>query len=218
MSFSADALDTLIEHDVFTAVVTQIVVGRRVDELRLDLELWRPWVREQPAQPDGRLHVRAMRPADWVWRHGPVGCFEITDEHPALIQFEADARLSYRGSASDPAALSDALVAEHRRVFGAYEPARSYLNAASFVIPWGTAAVGPVSLVGALAAVLERHGVEPLVSDVEPGPRLVGDPIPDPSNLVTLDLGDSFVVAERFELIGDLPPLPHEWDYLLRGP
>ena len=111
-------------------------------------------------------------------------------EHPGLLPF-ADERggLSFRGAPADPERLADALRAAHAEVAGPHVEFEDGL-AERLAVGYGQLASGPVTLLRRYASVADEHGVATHLTVTGPGRN----------GLALLELGDSFVVAERFSV------------------
>jgi hypothetical protein len=144
---------------------------------------------------------------------------EIHEDHPALVPLTAErAELYFRGSPEDPDDVGRRLHAAHERVVGPYLRFEKCVNANLPLAELlrgghGQIASGPLPVLDAYARVLETHNVS--VRMVGRAPARTWDEVAMryrdlPTRLRVLDLGESFVVAQRFTLTTDLPPLP-EW-------
>ena len=162
---------------------TGTVTGTRVrgDSLWLYLHLaaWaeRTWQRA----------IRCDGVVCWQVSSGPFHRARLHAEHPGLLPYaDEQGALSFRGAPAEPERLVDALRAAHVEV-GAHVAFEDDL-AERLRVGYGRLASGPVTLLRAYAGVAERHGVDAHLTVTGPGR----------AGLSALELGDSFVVAERF--------------------
>ena len=117
-------------------------------------------------------------------------------DHPGLLPYADDrGGLSFRGAPEDPERLAHALRAAHAQAAGphiAFEDVVNTIFAGRLELllslGFGQLANGPVTLLRRYAEVASEHGVE--TSLIVTGPGRTG--------LCLLELGESFVVAERF--------------------
>ena len=109
-------------------------------------------------------------------------------EHPGLLPF-ADERggLSFKGRAAEPERLVHELRAEHALTVGRHIAFEDEL-ADRLAVGYGRLAAGPVTLLRRYAKVAGEHGVTTNLTVTGSGR----------TGLLLLELGDSFVVAERF--------------------
>jgi len=100
---------------------------------------------------------------------------------------------SYR--AADPERLANALRATHAELAGRYvafeEVVNSFLGVEALLeLGYGQLANGPVTLLRRYAEVAEAHGVDTRLTVTGPGRN----------GLCVLELGETYVVAERFTI------------------
>ena len=161
---------------------------RTGDGLRINVRL---------AGSDARTWDRTIR-ADgvvrWVVSSSRFARAEIHAEHPGLLPYTDDfGSLSFQGRAEDPERLANALRAAHVEVAGHYVAFEAVVNAflgveALLELGYGQLANGPVTLLRRYAAVAEAHGVSTRLTLTGPGRN----------GLCLLELGETYVVAERF--------------------
>jgi hypothetical protein len=162
------------------------VVGTRVrgDALQVyrRLEAW--------AKRSWRRTIRCDGVVRWRATGEPFGHAFLHREHPGLLPFADEfGGLSFRGVPREPERLVHALRAEHAETAGEYVAFEEGL-AERLAVGYGRLATGPVTLLRRYADVAGGHGVETNLTITGPGR----------SGLSLLELGDSFVVAERFSL------------------
>ena len=135
-------------------------------------------------------------------RAAPFDRATLHAEHPGLLPY-ADERggLSFRGRPADPERLAHALRDAHvraRRPHIAFEDVVNTIFAGRLELllslGFGQLANGPVTLLRRYAEVASAHGVATTL--IVTGPGRAG--------LSLLELGDSFVVAERFSALLEL--------------
>jgi hypothetical protein len=156
-------------------------------------------IRVRLAGISGRSWDRTLR-ADgvvrWVASSTPFRRATLHGRHPGLLPYADDrAALSFRGAPEDPERLAHALRAEHAETAGphvAFEDVVNTIFAGRLELllglGFGQLANGPATLLRRYAEIAAAHGVE--TSMVITGPGRTG--------LCLLELGESFVVAERF--------------------
>jgi hypothetical protein len=138
--------------------------------------------------------IRADGVVRWVVSSSRFARASIHAEHPALLPYTDDfGNLSFRGRAEDPERLAHALRAAHVEVAGSYVGFEEVVNAflgveALLDLGYGQLANGPVTLLRRYAAVAEAHGVSTRLTPTGPGRN----------GLCLLELGETYVVAERF--------------------
>jgi hypothetical protein len=167
---------------------TGAVVGTRVrgDALQLYLKLsaWRNRSWRRTLRCDGAVR--------WQATGEPFSSACVHAEHPALLPY-ADERggLSFKGVPAEPQRLVAALRAAH------HEAARGHVAfeddglAERLAVGYGRLASGPVTLLRRYADIAERSGVATHLVVTGPGR----------DGLSLLELGDTFVVAERFSVV-----------------
>jgi hypothetical protein len=112
----------------------------------------------------------------------------LFDEHPGLLPFADDVGgLSFNGRPREPERLARELRAEHAVMAGRHVVFEDGL-AERLAVGYGRLASGPVTLLRRYADVAGEHGVATNLTVTGPGR----------SGLQLLELGDTFVVAERF--------------------
>jgi hypothetical protein len=161
---------------------------RTGDGLRLDVRL---------AGHNGRTWDRAIR-ADgvvrWVVSNSRFHRAALLAEHPALLPYADDfGGLSFHGRAAEPERLAHALRAAHAELAGDFIAFEEVVNALLGVenlleIGYGQLANGPVTLLRRYADVAHAHGVQTRMTITGPGRE----------GLCLLELGETYVVAERF--------------------
>ena len=126
----------------------------------------------------------------WRATGEPFGHALLHGQHPGLLPF-ADERggLSFRGRPPEPGRLEDALRAAHAEAAGEHVEFDDGI-AERLAIGYGQLASGPVTLLRRYASVAEDYGVATNLTVTGPGR----------AGLSLLELGDSFVVAERFNV------------------
>jgi hypothetical protein len=124
----------------------------------------------------------------WLVTGEPFGHARLHAEHPGLLPF-ADERggLSFRGRPREPERLAHALRAAHAESAGPHIAFEEGL-AERLAVGYGRLASGPVTLLRRYASVAGGHGVATNLTITGPGR----------TDLSLLELGDSYVVAERF--------------------
>ena len=174
----------LLEDEGVQAVGT--IVGTRVRgdalQLYLRLDAW--------AKRTWRRTIRCDGVVRWRASGEPFGQALVHREHPGLLPFADQlGGLSFRGVPREPERLVHALRAEHAETAGDHIAFEEDL-AERLAVGYGRLASGPVTLLRRYADVAGGHGVETRLTITGPGR----------SGLRLLELGDSFVVAERFSL------------------
>jgi len=163
------------------------VVGTRVrgDALQLYVQLsaWRDRVWNRTLRCDGAVR--------WQTTSDPFATAVLHGEHPGLLQF-ADERggLSFKGAPAEPERLEAALRVAHAEAAGRHIAFEEGL-AERLAIGYGRLASGPVTLLRRYAHVADDHGVATNLTVTGPGRN----------GLTLLELGDTFVVAERFSVV-----------------
>lgn len=162
------------------------VVGTRVrgDALQLYVRLsaWRDRAWNRTVRCDGAVR--------WQATSDPFSTALLHAEHPGLLAF-ADERggLSFKGAPAEPERLEAALRAAHAEAAGGHIAFEEGL-AARLAVGYGRLASGPVTLLRRYAHVADHHGVATNLTVTGPGR----------AGLALLELGDTFVVAERFSI------------------
>jgi hypothetical protein len=160
------------------------IVGTRVrgDALQLYLRL-DAWARRS-----WRRTIRCDGVVRWRATGEPFGHALLHREHPGLLPFADElGGLSFRGVPAEPERLVHALRAEHAETAGDHIAFEEGL-AERLALGYGRLASGPVTLLRRYADIAGGHGVETNLTITGPGR----------GGLRLLELGDSFVVAERF--------------------
>ena len=132
----------------------------------------------------------------WIASSTPFDRATLHGDHPGLLPYADDhGGLSFRGVPDDAERLAHALRDAHAQAAGphiAFEDVVNTIFAGRLELllslGFGQLANGPVTLLRRYAEVASEHGVE--TSLIVTGPGRTG--------LGLLELGDSFVVAERF--------------------
>ena len=140
--------------------------------------------------------MRADGVVRWVATSTPFHRAALHTEHPGLLPYaDEHGGLSFRGSAADPARLAHALRDAHAQAAGPHVAFEDVVNTIFagrlellLALGFGQLANGPVTLLRRYAEVASEPGVE--TNQIVPGPGRAG--------LSLLELGDTFVVAERF--------------------
>jgi hypothetical protein len=181
-------LPALLADEALDALGAVMGSERTGDGLRLDVRL---------AGRDRRTWDRAIR-ADgvvrWVVSSSRFHRAALLSEHPGLLPFTDDfGGLSFQGRAADPQRLADALRAAHAELAGRHIAFEEVVNAllgvdALLALGFGQLANGPVTLLRRYAEVAEAHGVATRLTVTGPGR----------DGLSLLELGETYVVAERF--------------------
>jgi len=143
--------------------------------------------------------VRADGVVRWAVSSTPFRRASVHTDHPALLPYaDEHGRLSFRGAPAEPERLAHALRAEHAEAVGPHVAFEDVVNTiyagrleVLLALGFGELANGPVTLLRRYAAVAAAHGVE--TSLVVTGPGRTG--------LGLLELGESFVVGERFRAL-----------------
>jgi hypothetical protein len=177
----SDVPALLADEDVYAAGT---IAGTRVrgNALQLYIAL---------SAPDNRSWRRTIRCDGVVRWHTTSDIFDralLHSQHPGLLPF-VDERggLSFRGRPEDPERLADALRAAHAQVVASHIAFEDRL-AERLAVGYGQLASGPVTLLRRYASVAEGHGVATHLTITGPGRN----------GLTLLELGETFVVAERF--------------------
>lgn len=196
-------LDAVFESGAVFARVGSVRVLDGDDALEVDLALQARSIDRAPGGDHSAVTVRlrCWGVHAWALNAEPVDVVWIVDDHPALVPLEPWSRLSYRGNPVDSEATIAALHLAHVRALGGGMP--TFLQPDSvFESNWsvGTAAVGPTSLMERYAAVLSRHGLEPILASA---PAI--NAVDASTRLAACQVGSGYVIAERFELYGSLP-------------
>jgi hypothetical protein len=154
------------------------------DALRLDVRLaaWARRTWERTIRCDGVVRWRATSE--------PFGHALLHAEHPGLLPY-SDERggLSFCGRPSEPERLEHALRVAHAETAGEHVAFEDGI-AERLAVGYGRLASGPVTLLRRYASVAGRHGLDTNLTITGPGR----------AGLSLLELGDSFVVAERFSV------------------
>jgi hypothetical protein len=126
----------------------------------------------------------------WLAAGEPFAHAVLHGDHPGLLPFADECGgLSFRGRPSEPERLEHALRAVHAEAAGHYVAFEDGL-AERLAVGYGRLATGPVTLLRRYARVADAHGVATQLSVTGPGR----------AGLSLLELGNSFVVAERFSV------------------
>jgi hypothetical protein len=163
------------------------IVGTRVrgDALQLYVKLsaWRNRSWTRTLRCDGAVR--------WQTTSDPFSTAVLHDEHPGLLPY-ADERggLSFNGVPAEPDRLVAALRAAHDEAAGPHIAFEEGL-ADRLAIGYGRLASGPVTLLRRYAHVAAENGVATNLTVTGPGR----------GGLTLLELGDTFVVAERFSVV-----------------
>jgi hypothetical protein len=183
-------LPALLADEELNAIAAVSGIERTGDGLRIAVRLAgtgaRQWERT----------IRADGVVRWVASSSRFDRVGLHTEHPALLPFVDDrAGLSFHGRPDDPQRLAHALRAAHAEVaerYIAFEDVTNSLVALETLLDhgYGRIANGPATLLRRFAAVAEGSGVATQL--VVTGPGRAG--------LVLLELGETYVVAERFSV------------------
>src|SRR4051794_36814593 len=181
-------LPALLADEALEAVGAVVGSQRTGDALRLTVRLAgaeaRSWDRTIRADGGGR----------WVASSSRFDRAALHASHPGLLPFADDfGGLSFHGRPADPARLAHALRAAHADLAERYIAFEDVVNAllgveALLEIGYGQLANGPVTLLRRYAEVAEGHGVQTRLTVTGPGRE----------GLCLLELGETYVVAERF--------------------
>jgi hypothetical protein len=181
-------LPALLADEELDALGAVVGSERTGDGLRINVRL---------AGSGGRTWERTIR-ADgvvrWVVSSSRFARASMYAEHPGLLPYADDfAGLSFRGRPDDPERLAHALRAAHVEVAGRHvafeEVVNSFLGVQALLeLGYGQLANGPVTLLRRYAEVAEAHGVSTRLTLTGPGR----------GGLCLLELGETYVVAERF--------------------
>jgi hypothetical protein len=179
-------LPALLEDEGVQALGT--ITGTRVRgdafQVYVNLSAWarRSWNRT----------IRCDGCVRWHATSDPFSHAVLHSEHPGLLPY-ADERggLSFRGVPAEPERLVHALRAEHAGTAGPHIAFEEGI-AERLAVGYGRLASGPVTLLRRYAEVADDHGVATNLTVTGPGR----------AGLCLLELGSSFVVAERFSLVG----------------
>jgi hypothetical protein len=181
-------LPALLADEELQAVGAIAATERIGDALRIGVRL---------AGAGGRHWDRTIR-ADgvvrWVASSSRFDRIGLHTEHPGLLPFADDrGGLSFRGRPEDPRRLADALRSAHAEVAERHIAFEDVINSlvgleTLFTLGYGQLAVGPATLLRRYAEVAVEHGVATRL--VITGPGRAG--------LYLLELGETYVVAERF--------------------
>jgi hypothetical protein len=134
---------------------------------------------------------------------GGLNFFE--ESHIALRLISEDrASLYFTGKAPDPFAIIGALYHLHRDVCDDWKPFDAYLNRPAdlpelLADGYGLLASGPVFLMEKYAEIVQRVGLRTSITDRSPAKYWDGaDWIKQAEYLKLLHLGESYIIAERF--------------------
>ena len=142
------------------------------------------------AQRSWRRTIRCDGYVRWQASGEPFSLACLHHEHPGLLPFaDESGGLSFNGRPAEPERLEHALRDAHVVTAGHHISFEDGL-AERLAIGYGRLASGPVTLLRRYADVAFEHGVET---------NLVVDG-PGRTDLQLLELGDTFVVAERFSV------------------
>lgn len=173
-------------HDEAVQAVGSIVGTRvRGDALQLYVRLgaWRDRAWNRTLRCDGAVR--------WQTTSEPFSRALLHAEHPGLLPY-ADERggLSFNGVPAQPEQLVAALRAAHLEAAGGHIKFEEELGE-RLAIGYGRLASGPVTLLRRYANVADDHGVATNLTVTGPGR----------GGLTLLELGTTFVVAERFTVV-----------------
>lgn len=138
--------------------------------------------------------IRADGVVRWVASSSRFNRVGLHAEHPGLLPFADDrGALSFHGRPDDPARLAHALRAAHAEVA---ERNIAFDDVVNSLVPlelllslgYGQLANGPATLLRRYAEVAEAHGIVARLTVTGPGR----------AGLCLLELGETYVVAERF--------------------
>ena len=181
-------LPALLDDEDLQAIAAVSGTERTGDGLRIAVRLAgsgnRSWDRT----------IRADGVVRWVASSSRFDRVGLHAEHPGLLPFADDrGALSFRGRTDDPERLAHALRAAHAEIAGRYIDFEDVVNTlvgleALVTLGYGQLAYGPATLLRRFEEVADAHGLA--TSLVITGPGRTG--------LSLLELGESYVVAERF--------------------
>jgi hypothetical protein len=164
------------------------IVGTRVrgDALQLYVKLsaWRNRSWTRTLRCDGAVR--------WQTTSDPFSSATVHAEHPGLLPY-VDERggLSFNGVPPEPDRLVAALRAAHQEAARGHVAFEENGLAERLAVGYGRLASGPVTLLRRYADVAARNGVATNLIVTGPGR----------GGLSLLELGDTFVVAERFSVV-----------------
>jgi hypothetical protein len=183
-------LPALLADEDLNAIAAVAGIERTGDGLRIAVSV---------GGSDGRSWERTIR-ADgvvrWVAGSSRFARAGLHAGHPGLLPFTDDrGGLSFHGRPEDPRRLAHALRAAHAEIaerYVAFEDVANSLVSLETLLAhgYGQLANGPVTLLRRYAAVADAHGVATQL--VVTGPGRAG--------LILLELGETYVVAERFSV------------------
>jgi hypothetical protein len=183
-------LPALLDDEDLDAVGAVAGIERTGDGLRIDVRLGgsggRTWDRT----------IRADGVVRWVASSSRFDRVGLHAEHAGLLPFADDrGGLSFHGRPDDPQRFAHALRAAHAEVAERHIAFEDVVNSlvgleTLLALGYGQLANGPVTLLRRYAAVAEAHGV--VTRLIVTGPGRAG--------LCLLELGETYVVAERFSV------------------
>jgi hypothetical protein len=141
--------------------------------------------------------IRADGVVRWVVSSSRFHRAALHARHPGLLPYTDDVGgLSFHGHVADPERLANALRAAHAEIADGFIRFEEVVNAllgveALLQIGYGQLANGPVTLLRRYAEVAHAHGVQTRMTVTGPGR----------DGLCLLELGETYVVAERFTVI-----------------
>lgn len=164
------------------------IVGTRVrgDALQLYVKLsaWRNRSWTRTLRCDGAVR--------WQATSEPFARAVLHADHPGLLPY-ADERggLSFNGVPAEPDRLVAALRLAHHETAGGHVVFDDGGLVERLTVGYGRLAIGPVTLLRRYAHVADGHGVATNLTVTGPGR----------GGLALLELGDTYVVAERFSVV-----------------
>ncbi|WP_037501834.1 hypothetical protein [Solirubrobacter soli] len=181
-------LPALLADEDLDALGAVLASERTGDALRLNVRLAgakaRTWDRT----------IRADGVVRWVVSSSRFHRAALHAEHPGLLPYADDfGGLSFHGRAEDPERLAHALRAAHAEIADGFIGFEEVVNALLGVetllkLGYGQLANGPITLLRRYAEVAHAHGVQTQMTITGPGRE----------GLCLLELGESYVIAERF--------------------
>jgi hypothetical protein len=165
-----------------TGAITGTRVRGNALQLYVALDAW--------AQRAWRRTIRCDGVVRWQATSDPFAHAVLHHEHPGLLPFaDESGGLSFNGRPAEPERLAQALRDAHAVTAGPHISFEDGL-AERLAVGYGRLASGPVTLLRRYADVADVHGIETNLTVTGPGR----------TDLCLLELGESYVVAERFSV------------------